>query len=137
MQIATYLNFNGNCEAAFKFYAKTLGGKITMMMTQGQSPMGDTVPTEMKSKIMHASLEMPGGGNLMGADHPQGKKVQPTGFCVSIQLKDVAEAERLFKGLSDGGTVQMDFQKTFWSPGFGMCTDKFGIPWMVNCAPAA
>ena len=69
----------------------------------------------------------------MGADHPQGKKVQPTGFCVSIQVKDAAEAERIFKALSEGGKVQMAFQKTFWSPGFGMCTDKFDIPWMVNC----
>ena len=137
MQVTTYLNFNGNCEAAFKFYAQALGGKITMMMTQGESPMGDKVPTEMKNKIMHASLEMPGGGALMGADHPQGKKVQPTGFCVSIQMKDIEEAKRIFKGLSEGGTVQMEFQKTFWSPGFGMCTDKFEIPWMVNCATAA
>jgi len=64
-----------------------------LMMTQGESPMGDKVSTEMKDKIMHATLEMPGGGNLMGADHPQGKNVQPTGFCVSIQMKDAAEAE--------------------------------------------
>lgn len=96
--------------------------------------MRDQVPAEMKDKIMHATLELPGGGNVMGADHPQGKKVQPAGFCVSIQVQDVAEAERLFKGLSEGGKVNMAFQKTFWSPGFGMCTDKFDIPWMVNCA---
>ena len=137
MQVTTYLNFNGDCKAAFQFYAETLGGKITMMMTQGESPMGDKVPADMKNKIMHATLEIPGGGSLMGADHPQGKKVQPTGFCVSIQVKDVAKAERLFEGLSEGGKVQMAFQKTFWSPGFGMCTDKFDIPWMVNCASSA
>ena len=137
MQVTTYLNFNGNCEAAFKFYAQALGGKITMMMIQGESPMGDKVPREMKNKIMHATLEMPGGGVLMGADHPSGKKVQLTGFCVSIQVKDVAEATRIFKGLSEGGKVQMEFQKTFWSPGFGMCTDQYDIPWMVNCATAA
>ena len=137
MQVITHLNFNGNCEAAFKFYAHTLGGKITMMMTQGESPMGDKVPTEMKSKIMHATLEVPGGGTLMGADHPQGKKVQPTGFCVSVQVNETAVAQQIFKGLSDGGKVQMEFQKTFWSPGFGMCTDKFDIPWMVNCVASA
>jgi PhnB protein len=137
MQVTTYLNCNGNCEAAFKFYAQALGGKITMMMTQGESPMGDKVPMEMKNKIMHATLEMPGGGVLMGADHPAGKKVQPTGFCVSIQVKDMAEATRIFKRLSEGGKVQMEFQKTFWSPGFGMCTDQYDIPWMVNCATAA
>lgn len=137
MQITTYLNFNGNCEVAFNYYAKVLGGKITSMMTQGASPMGDKVPTEMKNKIMNATLEMPGGANLMGADHPQGKKVQPTGFCVSVQVKDITEGERIFKALSEGGKLQMAFQKTFWSPGFGMCTDRFDIPWMVNCAAAA
>jgi PhnB protein len=134
MQVATYLNFNGNCEAAFKFYAEALGGKITGMMTHEESPMREKVPLEMKNKVMHATLELPGGGNLMGADHPQGKRVQPTGFCVSLQVRDAAEAEQLFKRLSEGAKVQMEFQKTFWSPGFGMCTDKFDIPWMVNCA---
>jgi PhnB protein len=113
MQVISHLNFNGNCNAAFHFYAATLGGKITTLMTQGESPMSDQVPTEMKDKIMHATLEFPGGAALMGADHPQ--------------------AERIFKGLAEGGTVQMAFQRTFWSPGFGMCTDKFDIPWMVNC----
>jgi PhnB protein len=73
----------------------------------------------------------------MGADHPQGNKVQPAGFCVSVQVNDTAEAEQIFKGLSEGGKVQMEFQKTFWSPGFGMCIDKFEVPWMVNWAPAA
>lgn len=137
MQLTTYLNFSGNCEAAFNFYGKTLGGKITSMMRQGESPMADRVPAEMKDKIMHATLELPDGGILMGADHPQGKKVSPAGFCVSVQVKDVIDGERIFKGLSEGGQVQMAFQKTFWSPGFGMCIDKFEIPWMVNCAPAA
>ena len=64
----------------------------------------------------------------MGADHPQGKKVQLTGFCVSVQVKDKAEAEQIFNGLSKGGKVQMEFQQTFWSPGFGMCVDKFDVP---------
>lgn len=134
MQFITHLNFSGNCESAFRFYAAALGGKITVMMTQGESPMADKVPDEMKNKIMHATLEMAGGGKLMGADHPHGKKVQPTGFCVSIQVQDPAEAKRIFTELSEGGKVQMEFQKTFWSPGFGMCTDQFDIPWMVNCA---
>ena len=137
MQLTTHLNFDGNCEAAFKFYAETLGGKITLMMTQGESPMGDKVPEPMKDKIMHATLEVPGGSVLMGADHPLGNKVQPAGFCVSVQVNDTAEAEQIFKGLSEGGKVQMEFQKTFWSPGFGMCIDKFEVPWMVNWAPAA
>jgi PhnB protein len=136
MQLTTYLNFNGNCEVAFKFYEEVLGGKITFMTKQGESPMGDKVPAEMKDKIMHAMLEVP-GGVLMGADHPQGKKVQPVGFCVSLQVTETAEAERIFQRLSEDGQIQMQFQKTFWSPGFGMCIDKFEVPWMVNCVPAA
>jgi PhnB protein len=137
MQLIAHLNFDGNCKAAFSFYAETLGGRIAFMITQGESPIGEKVPAEMKDKIMHATLEVPGGGVLMGGDHPQGKKVLPAGFCVSIQMIDTSEAERIFKGLSAGGRVQMQFQKTFWSPGFGMCIDKFDIPWMVNCTPSA
>jgi PhnB protein len=79
---------------------------------------------------MQATLEVPWGGVLMEGDHPQGKKVQPTGFCVSIQVNDTAEAERIFNELSEGAQMQMQFQKTFWSPG---CE----VAWMVNCVPNA
>jgi PhnB protein len=136
MQLITHLNFNGNCEAAFNFYAQVLGGKITFMMKLGDSPMADKTPAEMKDKIMHAALEVPNGGILMGADHPQGKTVAAAGFCVSAQVDQVAQADQIFKQLSENGQVQMALQKTFWSPAFGMCIDKFGIPWMVNCAGA-
>jgi PhnB protein len=136
MQLATYLNFNGNCEEAFNFYAKTLGGNITFIMRFGDSPMADQVSAESKDKIMHATLEFP-KAVLMGADHPEGKNVSPTGFCVSLQLEKVAEAEQIFKDLSEGGQIQMAFQKTFWSPGFGMCIDRFETPWMINCVPVA
>jgi PhnB protein len=137
MQLTTHLNFSGNCKEAFNFYAETLGGTITSMMTLGESPTAEQVPAEMKHKIMHATLEVPDGGVLMGADHPQGKTVRPVGFCVCVQMQDAAGAERIFNGLSEGGQVQMPFQETFWSPGFGMCIDRFQVPWMVNCAPAA
>jgi PhnB protein len=132
MHVNTYLAFSGNCKTAFETYAKVLGGKIAFMMTQGESPMADKVPPAMKNKIMHASLELPGGGAILGADHPEGKEAKPHGFSVCVTVKDAAEAERIFKGLSEGGQVQMPFEKTFWSPGFGMCIDKFEVPWMVN-----
>jgi PhnB protein len=131
MKINAYLAFDGKCKEAFEMYAKVLGGKITFMMTQGESPMAEQTPPEWRDKIMHASMETP-GGVLLGADHPQGRKVTPAGFSVCVGTPDAAEAERIFKELSDGGKVQMDFQKTFWSPGFGMCIDKFEVPWMVN-----
>ena len=74
---------------------------------------------------------------MQGADHPQGRTVKPAGFSVAVTVKEKAEAERIFKGLSEGGQVQMEMQKTFWSPAFGMCIDKFHVPWMVNTEGAA
>lgn len=132
MQVATYLAFDGDCREAFQTYERILGGKITFMMTMGESPMADKTPPEMKNRIMHVSLQVPGGGMIQGADHPEDRAVNPAGFSVAITVKDKAEGERIFKGLSEGGQVQMAYQKTFWSPGFGMCIDKFSVPWMVN-----
>ncbi|HEV2463581.1 MAG TPA: VOC family protein [Acidobacteriaceae bacterium] len=132
MQVTTHLAFDGNCREAFQTYERILGGKIVFMMTNGESPMADKVPPTMKDKVMHASLQIPGGGSIQGGDHPEGKAVKPTGFSVCVTVKDKAEGERIFKGLSEGGQVQMPYEKTFWSPGFGMCIDKFSVPWMVN-----
>jgi PhnB protein len=132
MSLNTYLAFSGDCRQAFEMYEKVLKGKIIFVMTNGESPMADKTPPEMKDKIMHISLQTPDGGVLQGADHPQGRQVKPAGFCVCVSVKDKAEAERIFKGLSDGAQVQMTFQQTFWSPGFGMLVDKFQVPWMVN-----
>jgi PhnB protein len=135
MQLNPYLNFNGQCEAAFKFYEKVLGGTITFMMTWGEMPGADQFPAESHGLIMHATLSV-GDEILMGADSPPGRYLQPTGMNVSLHLKDIAECERIFNSLAENGTVQMPFQQTFWSPGFGMCVDRFGIPWMVNCEHA-
>lgn len=131
MQITTYLGFGDDCKAAFEFYAKVLGGKIVFMMTYGESPIAAQHP-EMKDKVLHASLVVPGGGVIQGADHPQNRVVRPSGFSVAVTVTDPVEAERIFRELSEGGHVQMAFQKTFWSPGFGMFIDKFQVPWMVN-----
>ena len=136
MQINPYLNFNGQCEAAFKFYEQVLGGKITFMMTWGEMPGADQFPAESHKLIMHATLSV-GDGVLMGADSQPGHYQQPKGMNVSLHLKDIAEGERVFNNLAENGIVQMPFQQTFWSPGFGMCVDKFGIPWMINCEQAA
>lgn len=131
MQVNTYLAFDGDCREAFQTYERVLGGKITFMMTQGESPVAAQTPPEWKDKIMHASLQIPGGGLLQGADHPQGRTVKPAGFSVSVSVKDKGEAERIFKGLSEGGQVKMPLQQTFFSPAFGMCIDRFDVPWMV------
>lgn len=132
MQLSTYLLFNGECEAAFKFYEQVLGGEIEGMMTYTGSQAEEQVPAEWRDKILHARMDV-GEFVLMASDAPPGRYEKPTGFSVSIELDDVAEAERIFNALAEGGTVGMPFQATFWSRGFGMCTDQFAIPWMVNC----
>lgn len=131
MKVTTYLGFKGNCREAFDYYAKVLGGKILFRMTYGESPMADAHP-DAKDNIMHNTLELPNGELLQGADAPPGQGSAHAGFCVCVSLKDAAEAKKIFGALADGGQVQMPFDKTFWSPGFGMCLDKFGVPWMVN-----
>ena len=136
MNINPYLNFNGQCETAFKFYERVLGGKITFSMTWGEMPGADQFPAELHSKIMHTTLNA-GDAVIMGADSPPSQYQKPTGMNVSIHLKDVAEGKRIFDALAENGSVTMPFEQTFWSPGFGMCVDQFGIPWMINCDQAA
>ena len=136
-EVNAYLLFNGECEAAFKFYEKCLGGKIEMAMTHGDSPMAQQVPAEWQNKIMHARMTV-GNTVLMGSDAPPDRYEEPKGFSLSIGIKDPAEAERMFNELAAGGKVQMPLQQTFWAAKFGMLVDRFGIPWMINCEqPAA
>jgi PhnB protein len=132
MQVNPYLYYNGNCEAAFKFYEKALGAEIDVMMTHESAPEGMPIPPEWKKKIMHARISLD-GEVIMASDSPPDRFSQPQGFSVSLQVEDPADAARKFKALSEGGTVQMPFAATFFAKGFGMCVDQFGIPWMVMC----
>lgn len=132
MSINPYLTFNGNCEAAFKFYERVLGGKIEAMMPHAGTPAEGHVPPEWNSKIMHARLNID-GDLLMGSDAPPQHQEPMKGFSVSLQVKEPKEAERVFKALSEGGTVKMPIEETFWATRFGMLVDRFGTPWMVNC----
>jgi len=132
MQTNAYLLFNGQCEEAFTLYAKVLGGKIEAMMPFEGSPAGESVPAEWRKKILHATLNL-GESLLMASDCPPGRYEKPAGFSVNIHARTVSEAERIFKALSDGGTVTMPLAETFWAQRFGMFVDKFGTPWMVNC----
>jgi PhnB protein len=135
MQLNPHLTFNGQCEEAFKFYQQCLGGNIQTMMTYGDSPMADQVPSEWRDKIIHATLIV-GETALMGGDAPRDRYEEPRGFSVTIQINDPAEAERIFRALSENGTVTLQLQQTFWAARFGMVVDRFGIPWMVNCGQA-
>jgi PhnB protein len=135
MILNPYLGFNGNCREAFEFYEKTLGGKLLMMLTNGDAPMAADIPSEDHGRVMHARLEI-NGQLLMGGDGPKDCSANK-GFRVSINTETPEQAEQLFAALSDGGTIQMPIEKTFWAVRFGMLTDKFGIPWMINCEQAA
>jgi len=128
-----YLTFNGQCEAAFRFYERCLGGKITFRMTYGDSPMAGQTPAEWHEKILHATFERE-GQVLAGVDVMPVSYQTPQGFSVSLNLADAAEAERIFTALAEGGMVQMPLEETFWAKRFGLVTDRFGTPWMINCA---
>jgi PhnB protein len=132
MQLDPYLLFNGNCKEAFTFYEKLLGGKIEMMMTHGESPMKDQVKPEWRDKIIHTAMKV-GDRVLMASDAPPEHYEPMQGFSVSINVKEPAEAERIFQALAENGQVRMPLQKTFFSASFGMLVDRFGTPWMVNC----
>lgn len=136
MQLTPYLNFNGQCEAAFKFYEQCLGGEIEAMIPHGETPAAEHVPSEWQDKIMHARL-VAGDAVLMGSDAPPEYYEEAKGFSVSLQIDDPDDAERVFHALAEGGEVRMPIQETFWAARFGMLVDRFGIPWMVNCETAA
>ena len=136
MKVNSYLSFNGNCEEAFKTYEKILGGKIIALLPHEGTPAEAHVPAEWRKKIMHARLEI-GDQALMASDAPPEHFQKPQGFSVSIDVKDPAEAERIFRALGENGKINMPIAETFWALRFGMLVDRFGIPWMVNCAKTA
>jgi PhnB protein len=132
MSVSPYLTFDGRCEEAFNFYEEVLGGKIEVMFPFEGSPAEGMVPPEWRNKIMHALLVV-NGKFLMGSDAPPERYKPMQGFSVSFWVDDPLEAERAFEALADGGTITMPIAETFWAQRFGMLTDRFGTPWMVNC----
>ena len=135
MQLNPYLFFNGNCADAFKFYEKCLGGKIVTMMTHEGTPAAEQVPANWREKIIHARLTV-GDQVLMGSDAPPDRYAPMKGFGVSFAVDSPADAERIFKALSEKGTVGMPMQQTFFAVRFGMVVDQFGTPWMITCEAA-
>ena len=135
-QAIAYLAFNGNCADAMRFYERALGGKLEVLMSGADSPMAADIPKEFADRIMHARLALPGGGMLFAGDAPahipyEGIK----GVSIAVDYASVAEAEKVFAALAAGGQTSMPMQPTFWAKRFGMCTDKFGTPWIVNGEP--
>jgi uncharacterized glyoxalase superfamily protein PhnB len=130
--VQPYLFFAGRCEEALEFYKTALHAKISMLMRFDESP--DPVPSGMlqpgfESKIMHSTFHV-GGMTLMASDGCDDKS-RHDGFRLALSVADEAGADRVFHALAEGGKVDMPLTKTFWSPRYGMVTDKFGIGWMV------
>jgi PhnB protein len=126
MFVNAYLQMAGTCRDAFTFYQSVLGGELTLL---DHSMMGDQVPDDWKTKILHAHLAI-GEASLQGSDRP-GDPEKAQGFAVSVNVETVAEAERIFMAFADGGGVEMPMTGTFFAEAFGALTDRFGTPWMI------
>ncbi|MBM3526914.1 MAG: VOC family protein [Alphaproteobacteria bacterium] len=132
MQVQAYLFFDGRCEEAIEFYKTNLGAKVEMLMRfkeAPEKPPADCAPAS-ENAIMHATIRI-GDTAVMASDGMGKGKPEFKGFCLSLDARNEAEADRLFNALANGGQVQMPLGKTFFSPRFGMVADKFGVGWMV------
>ena len=132
MQMNPYLNFNGQCEAAFKFYEQCLSGQLGAMFRYAGTSLADQVPADWQDKVMHGSVTI-GEQVLLGADVAPDRYEEPKGFSLSLQMTSTAEADRIFHMLAKDGTVVMPLEKTFWAARFGVLVDRFGIRWLINC----
>jgi PhnB protein len=135
-QLTAYLSFDGNCAEAMRFYEQALNGKLSVLLTNGQAPVGDRMPPGNEDRIMHARLDLDGGAVLMAGDSLvgfgppyQGMK----GFTVTLSYDTAAEGKAAFDALSEGArNLLMPWGESFWADGFGMLTDRYGTPWIVN-----
>ena len=133
MTITPYLFFSGNCAEAFNRYQEIFGGDLEVMTHAELPEDADPMPGAEAHHVMHAALTF-GGDMIYGSDDPTGDDGPKTGVAVTYTAPDVATARTVFDALSDGGEVQMPFEPTFYSEGFGACLDRFGVPWMVDTA---
>jgi len=133
MEIQPYMFFEGHCEEAIEFYRQALGAEVTMLMRYKDSPVPpdpNMIPPGAGDKVMHASLRIGDTKVLVSDGHCQGWPGFQ-GFALSLTVANVAEADRAFTALADDGQVQMPLAKTFFSPRFGMVSDRFGVLWMI------
>ena len=136
MELNPYVTFNGQAKEALTFYAKAFGTEIDFMLTYGEMPPQDWVTEENKHRVSHARIKV-GNVFLMISDTAGHEPFEGHhGLALNVSVDDLDEASQLFATLSEGGTVSMPFEPTFWAKGFGVCRDKFGVGWMVNCEDA-
>jgi PhnB protein len=136
VQLYPNLTFNGQCEAAFKFYEECLHGRTLFMMTYENAPMDLQTPSDWRKKIFHATFAL-AEFMFAGSDASPGQYQKPQGFALQLNLSDPVEAERIFMALAENGTVQMPLRETFWALRFGVLVDQFWIPWVINCEKPA
>ena len=137
MNVQPYLMFDGRCEEALEFYRQAIGAEVTMLMRFSESPepcAPGMIPPGSENKVMHASFRV-GDATLMASDGRCTGQPKFEGISLSLTVPSVADADRLFAALGEGGQVQMPITKTFFSPRFGMVADRFGVSWMVYVAP--
>lgn len=127
--VKPYISFSGNCREAIDFYKNALGATELFSQTWGETP--HAIPG-FEDKIMHATLQV-GDTHIMMCDAPEGGTKVDSNISLAIGLNDKVKASEFFDNLSAGGNVTMPLDETFWADAFGMCTDKFGVNWMVNC----
>jgi PhnB protein len=131
MRVSPHLCFNGQCREAFEMYQSLLGGTLETMLTYGESPMASSTDPSWHDRIVHATLLLD-EVELTGVDMITGSYCRPQGFFVTLAVDGAARASEIFKSLSQGGTISVPFEETFWSPGFGVLVDRFSIPWEIN-----
>ena len=132
MQISPHLCFDGQCEKAFRYYQQILGGTLETMLTYGDSPMAAEFESQWHDRILHATLRLD-DYELLGADLRPKDYRKPQGFCVTLTIDELPEAERVFQSLASGGEIHVPFRPVFWSAGFGVLVDQFEVPWEINC----
>jgi PhnB protein len=133
MEVQAYLNFDGRCDEALEFYQKAIGAKVGMVMRFKDAPDRSMITPGNENKVMHAQLQV-GDTRILASDGRCTGKAGFHGIALALSANSEAEADKLFSGLAEGGQVQMPLAKTFFSPRFGMLSDKFGVGWMILVA---
>jgi PhnB protein len=133
MQMDVYVNYRGNCEAAFRYYEQHLGGRVTTITRHGEHP-NPQLPADWAGKVLHARMEF-GGAVLMGADIPNAEPMRSAYLTLRPETEEATE--RIYAALVDGGEIFMKLEKTFFANRFAMLRDRFGASWMLLHEPAA
>jgi PhnB protein len=131
MSLSFHIDFNGECEEAFNFYAKYLGGTIGTMLRVADSPIPASV-TRPGNHIVHANISID-GVELAGADLERSQYQKPTGFYVLLGVDSIEKVDAYFSALQTDGQTILEPQRTFWSPRYAIVVDRFGVPWKINC----